>query len=51
MGNVRVTASNLQVVIQVDPERNLVTVRGAVPGAKNGLVFVKKARKQPKAKK
>ena len=50
MGNVRVTASNLD-VIQVDPERNLVTVRGAVPGAKNGLVFVQKARKQPKAKK
>ncbi len=50
MGNVRVTASNLEVV-QVDPERNLVTVRGAVPGANNGLVFIKKARKQPKAKK
>jgi large subunit ribosomal protein L3 len=50
MGAVRVTASNLQVV-QVDPERNLVTVRGAVPGPKSGLIFVKKARKQPKAKK
>lgn len=50
MGNVRVTISNLDVV-QVDPERNLVTVRGAVPGSKNGLIFVQKARKQPKAKK
>lgn len=50
MGAVRVTASNL-LVVQVDPERNLVTVRGAVPGPKNGLVFVQKARKQPKAKK
>ena len=50
MGNVRVTISNLDVV-QVDPERNLVAVRGAVPGAKNGLIFVQKARKQPKAKK
>jgi len=50
MGAARVTASNLQVV-QVDPERNLVLVRGAVPGPKSGLVFVKKARKQPKAKK
>lgn len=50
MGNVRVTISNLDVV-QVDPERNLVAVRGAVPGSKNGLVFVQKARKQPKAKK
>lgn len=50
MGNVRVTISNLD-VIQVDPERNLVAVRGAVPGSKNGLVFVQKARKQVKAKK
>lgn len=50
MGSVRVTVPNLQ-VIQVDTERNLVTVRGAVPGPKNGLVFVQKARKQPKAKK
>lgn len=50
MGAERVTAPNLQ-VIQVDTERNLVVVQGAVPGAKNGLVFVKKARKQPKAKK
>jgi large subunit ribosomal protein L3 len=50
MGNVRVTISNLD-VIQVDAERNLVAVRGAVPGAKNGLVFVQKARKQDKAKK
>lgn len=50
MGAERVTASNLDVVI-VDPERNLVAVRGAVPGPKNGLVMVKKARKQPKGKK
>jgi large subunit ribosomal protein L3 len=50
MGNVRVTIANLDVV-QVDPERNLVAVRGAVPGSKNGLIFVQKARKQPKGKK
>ncbi len=50
MGNVRVTISNLDVV-QVDPERNLIAVRGAVPGPKNGLIFVQKARKQPKGKK
>lgn len=50
MGAVQVTASNLEVV-QVDPERNLVAVRGAVPGPKSGLIYVKKARKQPKAKK
>lgn len=45
MGNVRKTAQNLQIVM-VDPERNLLAVKGAVPGAKNGLIFVKKARKQ-----
>ena len=50
MGAVRVTVPNLE-VIQVDTERNMVTVRGAVPGPKNGLVFVQKARKQPKGKK
>jgi large subunit ribosomal protein L3 len=50
MGAERVTVSNLR-VMQVDPERNLVVVRGAIPGAKNGLVFVKKARKVAKPKK
>lgn len=50
MGAVQVTASNL-LVIQVDAERNMVTVRGAVPGPKSGLIFIKKARKQPKGKK
>jgi large subunit ribosomal protein L3 len=50
MGAERVTVSNLE-VIQVDSERDLVTVKGAVPGPKNGLIFIKKARKQPKGKK
>lgn len=50
MGNVRVTAQNLEVVL-VDAERNLLAVKGAVPGSKNGLVFVKKARKVKKVKK
>jgi large subunit ribosomal protein L3 len=50
MGAVQVTAANLDIV-QVDAERNLVTVRGAVPGPKSGLIYIKKARKQPKAKK
>jgi large subunit ribosomal protein L3 len=45
MGNARVTVANLQVVL-VDPERNLLAIRGAVPGAKGGLVLVKEARKQ-----
>ncbi len=45
MGDDRVTAQNLKVVL-VDAERNLLGVRGAVPGARNGLVLIKEARKQ-----
>ena len=45
MGNERVTAQNLKVVL-VDQERNLLGVRGAVPGPKNGLVIIREARKQ-----
>lgn len=42
MGNERVTVKKLTVV-RVDPERNLILVRGAVPGARNGLLLVQKA--------
>jgi large subunit ribosomal protein L3 len=45
MGDDRVTAQNLTVVL-VDAERNLLGVRGAVPGGKGGLVVIKDARKQ-----
>lgn len=41
-GNVRTTVRNLE-VIRVDTERNLIFVRGAVPGHKNGLVKIRKA--------
>jgi large subunit ribosomal protein L3 len=44
MGNARVTAQNLTVVM-VDAERNLIAVRGPVPGATGGLVAVRQARK------
>ena len=44
MGNVRRTASNLEVV-RIDAERNLILVRGAVPGARGGDVIVRPARK------
>jgi len=44
MGNERVTAQNLRVEL-VDPERNLLAVRGSVPGARGGLVEVRRARK------
>jgi large subunit ribosomal protein L3 len=43
MGNDRVTAQNLEVVV-VDPERNLLAVRGSVPGANDGIVIIKPAR-------
>lgn len=41
MGGSRKTVRNLRVV-RVDPERNLVFVRGSVPGARNGWVFIGK---------
>jgi len=42
MGNVRRTVQNLEVV-RVDPERNLLLVKGAVPGATGGDVIVRPA--------
>jgi large subunit ribosomal protein L3 len=44
MGNQRVTVQNLMVAL-VDAERNLIGIRGAVPGSKGGLVMIKEARK------
>jgi large subunit ribosomal protein L3 len=45
MGTARVTTQNLEVVL-VDAERNLLGVRGSIPGATGGLVFVSETRKQ-----
>ncbi len=42
MGNVRRTAQNLEVV-QVDAERKLILVKGAVPGHSGGRLFVRPA--------
>ena len=36
----RVTVQNLQVV-KVDPERNLLAIKGAIPGPRGGLLLVK----------
>src|SRR5579859_145720 len=47
MGNDRVTVQNLR-VLQIDPERNLIVLRGAVPGPSNCLVTVCKAVKGKK---
>lgn len=41
MGGERVTTRGLKVV-KVDPERNLVLIKGAVPGATGGLVAISK---------
>jgi large subunit ribosomal protein L3 len=41
-GNKRVTVQNLQVV-QADADRNLLLVKGGVPGPPNGLLLIKKA--------
>jgi large subunit ribosomal protein L3 len=49
MGNERVTILNLEVV-QADPERNLLLLRGAVPGPNGGLVMVRSAVKAPATK-
>ena len=42
LGNVRVTTLNLEVV-QADPERELLLVRGAIPGPRGGLVLIRDA--------
>jgi len=45
MGHQRVTVLNLEVV-KVDPDRNLILVRGAVPGPKRGLVMLRSSVKE-----
>ena len=39
-GNEQVTVLNLTVV-KIDAEKNLIAVKGAVPGAKDGIVFIR----------
>ncbi len=39
-GNEQVTVLNLKVV-KIDSEKNLIAVKGAIPGAKNGIVFIR----------
>ncbi len=42
MGNERVTVQNLEIV-DVRADQNLILIKGAVPGPKNGLVTIRKA--------
>lgn len=45
MGNERVTVQNLEVV-KVDAEKNLILIKGAVPGPKKGIVTIKETVKK-----
>lgn len=47
LGAKRITVRNIT-VLQSDPERGLLFLRGAVPGATNGIVQIKHAKKPPK---
>lgn len=49
MGAEQVTVQNLDVV-KVDPELNMIVVRGAIPGPKGGIVYLKNTVKNVKAK-
>jgi large subunit ribosomal protein L3 len=41
LGNARITVKNLR-ILSVDPERNLVALRGAIPGPNGGLIMIRK---------
>lgn len=41
LGDARITVKNLR-ILAVDPERNLVALRGAIPGPKGGIVVIRK---------
>jgi len=44
MGNKKVTVRNLE-VIEADPNHNLLLLKGAIPGAKRGLLFIEKVKR------
>jgi large subunit ribosomal protein L3 len=50
MGDARITAQSQRVEV-VDAERNLLAVRGGVPGSKGGLLVIKVARKSKELQK
>jgi large subunit ribosomal protein L3 len=47
LGTDRVTTQNIE-IIAVRPDENIVLVRGAVPGARNGIVLLRPAVKAKK---
>ena len=49
MGVVRTTVQNLEVV-KIDPENNLIAIKGAIPGPKGAVVSIQAAVKKQKIK-
>ena len=49
MGVDQVTVQNLDVV-KVDPELNMIVVRGAIPGPKGGIVYIKRPSRRPSSR-
>jgi len=47
MGSSQVTVRHLE-VFEADPDRNLLLVKGALPGGRNGLLLIKKSKGSPK---
>lgn len=47
MGVDRITMQNLE-VLDVDKDKNLLVVKGSIPGHKNGFIIIKEAKKRPK---
>ena len=46
MGDRMITVQNLEVV-KVDAEKNLLVVKGAVPGSDSGLLYIRRSLKNP----
>lgn len=49
MGNEQVTVRHLE-VLKVDPDKNLLLIKGAVPGAENGLLVIQPAKRVGKVR-
>jgi large subunit ribosomal protein L3 len=49
MGDVRVTVRNLDVV-SIDPKRNLLLVKGPVPGPNQGVLFIQESKRLCRSK-
>lgn len=45
MGDANVTVEGLK-ILKIDPRRNLLVVKGAIPGANGGVVYIRKAMKR-----